>query len=249
MGLTTWVQGLYVLTSIFGIGVTLIDMLGILGGDEGEGDADLDLGDADADVGGDLSLDDVDIDADGDADADLSVEAGDGEIAGPEAEAGNVLTNAGAGNASHDPVFATSFIILKYLRRIVYFSLGFGPVGLMAMGTGSSLLGSLAWAIPSGLLSSFLAGWILGFQRSDVDSSVTGRDLFYQRAQVLVPISPGGMGKVRATVGQSVVDRFARAENTQDSFAKGEDVYITRVTKDCVYVEAIVGEVSGASPE
>jgi len=45
------------------------------------------------------------------------------------------------------------------------------------------------------------------------------------------------MGRVRVIVGQSVVDRFARAENPTDSFEKGESVYITRISDDCVFVE------------
>ena len=37
MNLTSWLHGLYLFTAVFGVGVTAVDMLGLLGTGEGDG--------------------------------------------------------------------------------------------------------------------------------------------------------------------------------------------------------------------
>ena len=270
MTFQTWVQGFYVLASVFGLGVTAIDLLGILGSDDSDADGGHDVdgahdgidtghagfGDHGAgheDIGGEIGAGGHV--GDGHAgevviDGEIGVEHGDvpeGQVPAVHgSEDGNVPGQSTAGHSTSghmaagqaSTIFATSLAILTYLRRAVYFSLGFGPVGLVAMLMGWSTLMSLVWAVPFGLVSAYVAGLIFSFQRSDVDSSVTSRDLFLQNADVLVPIVPGGMGKVRIQLGQSVVDRYAKSDE-QHSFEKGERVSISRVTTECVYVERI----------
>ena len=126
--------------------------------------------------------------------------------------------------------------LLRYLRIGIYFALGFGPVGLVAEWTGASALGSLAWAIPGGVVSAWLARLFFRFQQEDVDSRIPEDQLLLERAQVIVPLSNTNMGKVRVTLGQSVMERYALAEDEKDSFQTNDQVEIVRITDDCLYV-------------
>lgn len=126
--------------------------------------------------------------------------------------------------------------ILRYLRTGVYFCLGFGPLGIVAELLGTSMLGSLAWAIPGGIVSAALARLFFRFQQHDVDSSIREADLLLERARVIVPLSHTHMGKVRIQMGQVIVERYALAEETWETFRTDDLVEIVRVTDDCVYV-------------
>jgi hypothetical protein len=189
MNLISWLHGLYLFTSIFGIGVTAIDMLGLLG--TGESDAD------------------------GAADGDGAAESG-----------------------GHMPVLS----VLRYLRIAVYFSLGFGPLGLVAEATGSGGLWSLLWSVPGGVAAGILARLFFRFQQDDVDSSVREGDLLLERGRVIVPISSRDMGKVRVKMGQIIVERYALAEDEWESLQTDDVVEIVRVTDDCVYVRRSEGK-------
>jgi len=127
MNPAAWLHGLYLFTTIFGVGVIAVDMLGLLG-----------TGDANADGDGDGG-------------------GADGEDAGGDGDGG-----------AHTPVLS----VLRYLRLAVYFSLGFGPLGLVAEATGSGGLSRLLWSVPGRLAAGFLARLFFRFQQQDVDSSV-----------------------------------------------------------------------------
>lgn len=188
------VQGLFWFTAIFGVGVTLIDLLGLLGSG---GQA----------VGGD----------DGSA-------AGDG--------AGGEGAGEGSGGA---PVLS----FLRYVRTAVYFCLGFGPFGLASTAFGSGPVGSLIWALAGGSAVAVLARLFFRLQRTDLDSSVKEEELLFEQATVIAPITDGGMGKVRISLGQSVAERYALAENPEERFAVDARVQVAQVTDRCVYVCAL----------
>lgn len=254
MDIAYWVQGAYVLTAVFGLGVTAIDMLGLLGNSEDvDGDVgDVSFGDGGGEAGGEFGGSDSPdggpmIAEAGDVDAVGGEVSGDAQGNGFGGEASGTLTEGEMTRGDLDGDGASSrssgqhvplLIVMANLRRAVYFSLGFGPVGLVSLSTGGSVPVSLMWAVPSGLVSMFLARAFFRFQQRDIDSSLRRRDLIMEPAEVLVPITAGQMGRVRIFVGQSVVDRFARAENPQQSFAKGQQVFVARVASDCVYVES-----------
>lgn len=198
-----WLHGLYLFTTVFGVGVTAIDLLGIFG----EHHQDSHSGDG-----------------------------GSGESGHPQAAHDHE-----PGDMHGDGVGSSLLLLLRYLRMAVYFSLGFGPLGLVATATGAGLLGSLAWAIPGGLVAALLAHAFLRWQQHDVDSSVQDYELLAERAVVLVPLSHTSMGRVRLTIGQSMVERYALAEQVDETFRTGEEVEIVRVTEDCVYVQHAIG--------
>lgn len=193
----------YLFTAIFGVGVTVIDLLGLLGGG----------GDGHHSDSSDHSATDHQIDA-----HHHSADQGQHHHA-----------------SDHVPLLS----VLGYLRMIVYFCLGFGPLGLVAESNGGSLIGGLVWALSGGLIFSIMAKYFFRFQQKDLDSSVQVEDLFLGNARVIVPISNGNMGKVRVQIGQSVAERYALAENSEESFPNDAEVQIVRVTEDCVYVRRV----------
>ena len=186
MNAASWLQGLYWFTTVFGIGVTAVDLLGLIGTDDGNGNGD----------------------------------------SGAE-------TEETASTSEHVPVLS----ILRYVRLGIYFALGFGPIGLVASETGASPLGSLTWALPGGIVSVWLARFFFRFQQRDVDSRIREEELLLERARVIVPLSNQTMGKVRVSVGQLVLERYALAEDEWETFRTDDIVEIVRVTDDCVYVQ------------
>ena len=181
--------GLFWMTAIFGVGVTVVDLLGLIGGGSDDGGASDGAGGDDQGAGG----------------------------------------HDGGGGA---PVLS----FLRWLRTLVYFCLGFGPFGLAAGAFGSGPAGSLVWSLAGGVSISILARLFFRFQRTRLDSSLYDEELLMEPGTVIVPIASGGMGKVRVLFGQSVTERYARAEDGAQEFASGDRVVVARVTEQCVYV-------------
>ena len=182
--------GLFWFATIFGVGVTVIDLLGLIGGGSGEDGGD----------GGDQ-----------------------GDNGGEDGSQGEV------GGA---PVLS----FLRWARTLVYFCLGFGPFGLAAGAFGSGAGGRLVWSLAGGAAMAVLARLFFRFQRTRLDSSLQDDELLLEPATVIVAIAAGGMGKVRVHFGQSVAERYARAEQADQEFAVDDRVIVSQVTDQCVYV-------------
>lgn len=209
-----WLNGVYIGCTLFSVTITVLDFLGFLGGNQ------------DSDSGGDAGGDSSD---DG---ADSGSARFDTDLPGDEALAGKV---------SHESVPHTGKVavlsVLSYLRSLVYFCLGFGPTGWVAIAMGNSAVQSLIWAAPAGVAAFALAHAFFRFQRTDTDSSLHSEELFFQQATVIVPLTHDTMGKVRVQVGMSVTQQYALAAKPNARFEKGETVRVANVTDECVYVE------------
>ncbi len=204
---------IFIATTVFSVGVVLLDLFGVLGGHQGDA----------GHIDGDMSPA-VDHAADGG-----SVE---GAVGAPHGDAGHHQADAHASAGHAAPILS----VLTYLRLLVYFCLGFGPTGWASMATGRGPLLSLGIAVPIGLAALFLAQAFFRFQRRDTDSQVGREELLTAEATVVVPLDHTTMGKVRIKSGLNVTDRFALAADAEKQFAKGEPVRIVRVTDECVYV-------------
>lgn len=226
---------IYIATAVFGIGVVALDFLGILGehGEDG-GDASIALDSGDGAI-----------DFDGGADFDGSVDGGIEVADGPGVHIGGTEFDMGDSTQGHvDSQFtdfnksAGSWVlnIMAYLRLTVYFCMGFGPTGLMATSLGRNPLASLGIASVVGIISLFLAQAFFRLQQSVTDSTVHAVDMLRQEATVMIPVGHQDMGKVRITVGMSVTEQYALADDPDSSFKSGDTVRITRVTDECVYV-------------
>ena len=209
-----WLNGVYIGCTLFSVTITVLDFLGFLGGNQ------------DSDSGGDAGGDSSD---DG---ADSGSTRFDTDLPGDEALAGKV---------SHESVPHTGKVavlsVLSYLRSLVYFCLGFGPTGWVAIAMGNSAVQSLIWAAPAGVAAFALAHAFFRFQRTDTDSSLHSEELFFQQATVIIPLTHDTMGKVRVQVGMSVTEQYALAAKSNARFEKGDTVRVANVTDECVYVE------------
>ena len=206
-------SGLFWFAAVFGVGVTVIDLLGLLGG----GSAG-DSGDS-GDSGGAAGAGDTAV----------------GGLNGSSDSTGSTGSSDSSGTGDHG-AGAPVLSFLRVARILVYFCLGFGPLGLAATAFGSGTAGSLAWALAGGVSSATLAHLFFRFQRTKLDSSVQDEELLMEPATVIVPIADGGMGKVRVHFGQTVAERYARAEHPDERFALDDCVIISQVTEPCVYV-------------
>ena len=219
-----WVLTLYVAATVFGAGVTLIDMLGMLGdhsSDHGDGHdtaADETGGMDGHDSGGDDH-------AGGNHDDSLVDHSGDtgrsSLVLHDQRERGNVV-----------------FGIIQAARNLVYFSLGFGPVGLYAVLTGLGTAGSLIWSVPFGAVTLVGTRALRRLLSKKLDSQLQDAELLMEKGIVLVTIGENQMGKVRLTIGGTYADRFARAKDPTSILPVGTGIRVVDVTDECVIVEA-----------
>ena len=141
--------------------------------------------------------------------------------------------------AGHDRVHHgnAALRILTAFRSLVYFALGFGPVGWFATTQYSTAASTLAWSVPVGLGVMVGTRLLRSFMRRDLSSDIRKEDLIMESGVVTVSIGKGKMGKVRISIGGMQTERFARAKGDDSNIAVGTRVSVTDATDDCVYVE------------
>jgi membrane protein implicated in regulation of membrane protease activity len=215
----TLLRQIFIGSAIFGVGVVFLDFLGIFGAEQGSGNG------VDGGIDGDAGVDG----------GEIVFETGEGSSDFGDAS-GEFNGDADADVNGAESSFNTVLSVLTYLRLLVYFCLGFGPVGLVALLTGRSGLVALLLAVPVGVVAVFLAQAFFRFQQSDTDSSVRSNELLMREATVTVPLTHATMGRIRLQIGMSVVEQFALAEEPHAEFRRGDPVRIVRVTQECVYV-------------
>lgn len=232
---------IYIASTIFGAGVTVIDMLGILGDLFHESGGAHDAGshgDHDGGHGDHGGFHGDHAGAHGDhGGAHSDHDAAVGEHAGEHAEG---LTHADKGSAAAHETYVERNVlgqILSIARSVVHFSLGFGPVGLFAVATGRGMLASLAWSVPVGVVAMIGGRLLRQLQRQRLDSQLTDADMIMERGEVLVSIGKGQIGKVRLLVEGVYAERYARAHDPAKSLPVGTSVRVVDVSEECVYVE------------
>ncbi|RJS94149.1 NfeD family protein [Salinisphaera sp. Q1T1-3] len=205
MSLPVLLQGIYLFATVFALGVIAIESMGLLG------DADHDGGGHDA---GDMSVGDH-----------AGHDGGGGEDAHGES---GVAVKGNAWQQQRRSGHAL-FTLLGALRLVIYFGLGFGPMGLVATVLGANAFVSLVCALAAGVVAAVLYRRVIRFQQKDLDSTVHDRDLIGERAEVLIAIHPGEIGRVRIALDQLVCDRYA-ASDADDFIPKGARVAVVAVS-------------------
>ncbi len=106
---------------------------------------------------------------------------------------------------------------------------GFGAIGIhLGYGTGVSTALGVAGGLVFGSIIYLFASFLFSQQAS---SEIRMSDLAGGTAHVSVAIPKGGVGQVRCTVGESVVEKIARSRD-------GEQIPINTLVK----IETVVGE-------
>ena len=213
-----WLNGVYIGCTLFSVSITVLDFLGFLSGNQDGGDDVVDAPDAGDVQGSDVEGRNMHFDSD---------------LPPDEPHTGRTAP----ADITHPTGRVAVLSVLSYLRSIVYFCLGFGPTGWAAIAMGNSAAKSLIWAVPAGMAAFVLARAFFRFQRTDTDSSLQSEELYFQRATVIIPLTHDTMGKVRVRVGMNVTEQYALAAEPNTQFAKGDTVWVTNVTPECVYVE------------
>ncbi|MDX9958327.1 MAG: hypothetical protein AB7T74_17235 [Clostridia bacterium] len=228
---------LYSTLAVFGIGVTIIDLFGILdqsasseGGDSG-GDTEVAADAVDnADASG---VHDTQVDATNTES--VYGDRGSWVVSGQSGTQSGNRTTARNGT-SHGPLAVAKLI--GTLRTGVYFSLGAGPTGLFALLTGVGGTASLAWSAGAGVFIAILAKTLRAFVRRDLDSSIKPEEFLMDQAVISVPVSPGTMGKAIVSRYGRDTELYVRCKDQSRALSKGEMVRIVDMDDDCYWVEA-----------
>ncbi len=221
-------SGLFVLYSalaVFGIGVTIVDLLGVFE-HAGQSDSghDSDSGSAD-----EAASDD---DGAGEDGADDSDDGAHEDHMPAETAHGSNLSSADSGTR----IVART---IGALRTGVYFSVGAGPTGLFAMLTGVQPAESLAWSAGAGIFIAVLARSLRAFIRKDLDSSIKAAEFIMDEATITVSVMPGAMGKAAVRRYGRETEVFVRAKDSARAFNKGCTVRIVDYDDECCWVEDI----------
>jgi hypothetical protein len=226
-------QAIYIALAIFGVGVTVVDLFGAL--DHGSGQThdsghDGHDGHADGHDGGH--------DAGHDGGHDTAHEAHGGH----DEDRGAVLGSREASLPAADSRgFAGSTQVARLvsmLRLIVWFSLGAGPTGLVALAMRLGTQASLLWALGAGVAIAALAKGLRSLARRDLDSSFRAEDFILEEAEVTVPVAPGLMGKAVVRKYGALSEVFIKATSEAAAYARGAKVRIIDYQEDCYLVEA-----------
>ncbi|MHC6204735.1 hypothetical protein ACYULU_16275 [Breznakiellaceae bacterium SP9] len=192
----------YLAVSIFGVGVTLIDFLGLLD-HSGAADDAVDEGDP------------------------CALSETDTSTSDSTALEGGQLDHAGSMIA---PIHRGQSVIMRIvgvMRTAVYFSLGAGPTGLFATLTGQPPLSGLAWAGAAGFSVALLGRFLKKLFRKDLDSTIKPRELLMEKARIIIPVGPGAIGKAVVTRYGHETEIYVKCRDRSAALPKGTQVLIS----------------------
>lgn len=204
----------------------------VFGGD----DHDVDM-DADADVDLDFDADaDVDLDLDADADVDFDVDAdADIDIDHDGSNLGELMHT--AGHATHDAMWLP-FLSLRFWT----FSLAsFGLMGVILTLILGSMIAVLPISLATGMTIGTFAAWFFRRLKSETVSAEVGLKRFIgTEARVLLPIRPGGIGKIVIDSLAGQVELMATTGDN-DVIERGETVLIAYIADGTADVTSMRG--------
>lgn len=234
---------LYSTLAAFGIGVTIVDLFGVLdqAAPGGSGDTDSD-GAIDSNSAGDLS-DEAAGDSGDTPDFQAPEDYADAQQGdrGSWVVAGQSGTRQGIREATRMRSGRGTLAIAKAigtLRTGVYFSLGAGPTGLFALMTGVGGTASLVWSAGAGVFIALLAKTLRAFVRRDLDSTIKPEEFLMDLAVICVPVSPNAMGKALVSRYGRETELYVRCKDPNQALQKGETVRIIDMDDECYWVEA-----------
>ena len=239
-------QAIYIALAVFGVGVTVVDLFGALDhagqDDSGHGDHDGHGGhdaighDAAHDVGGHEA---IGHEAAGHEAGQGGHDAQGGHEAhghGGRGEEGSVLGLARAEQAGLRKSSSVARFI-GALRMGVYFSLGAGPTGLVALATKIPPAISVLWAAATGVAIAVLARVLRKFLRRDLDSSFKAEDFLLEEATITVPVAPGLVGRAMVRKFGAQAEVYVRATSGDTAYERGARVRIIDYQDDVYIVE------------
>ena len=251
MGYHAYMEKLFVLytaLSVFGIGITIIDFLGVLdhhdnadGVSHGDGSSHTadDFGDSDS------SAEPADYDV-GDSYGGHDYGDSSGGHDSGDSSGGHDSGHSSAGQADHPGSYLSPgqsgvravTIIMGILRTTVYFSLGFGPTGLFAWFRGLSPGMSLLWALGVGSAISVLARLLRRFIRHDLDSSIKSEEFLMETGMLLLPLMGDEISKISVKRYGRETELYVKSKDKTVKFPKGKIVRIIDYNDNIYWVES-----------
>ena len=235
---------LYMALSVFGIGITIIDFLGIFDHHDDTADGAVHDGDASSHTADDFG------DSDSSAGPAESAESADydvGDSSGGHGDStgGHDIDHSSAGQTDHPGSYLSPghsgvravTIIMGTLRTAVYFSLGFGPTGLFAWFRGLSPGKSLLWALGVGLAISVLARLLRRFIRHDLDSSIGSEEFLMETGILLLPLEGDKISKICVKRYGRETELYVKSKNETVKLSKGKIVRIIDYNDNIYWVE------------
>ena len=227
-------QAIYIALAVFGVGVTVVDLFGALdhAGQDDSGHIGHDAIGHDA-IGHDA----------GHGPGEHEVPAGHEGHGGHEAhghggreEEGSVLGLARTEQAGLRKSSSVARVI-GGLRMGVYFSLGAGPTGLVALATKIPPAISVLWAAATGVAIAVLARLLRKFLRRDLDSSFKAEDFLLEEATITVSVAPGLVGRAIVRKFGAQAEVYVRATSGDSAYERGARVRIIDYQDDVYMVE------------
>ena len=201
---------LYTTVTVFGLGVTIVDFLGIMdhaGEHHGAGDGDI--------TG---------------SEAEHSVSAHNGSYLVSDNKASNP-------KQTEKPGIKIIAKIMIILRSAVYFSLGFGPTGLFANFRGLPRINGLFWACGVGACIMILARLLRRFIRRDLDSSIKPDELLQEKGVLLLPLEGGAISKATVRQFGREMEIYVRCMDANVKLPKGKEITVVDYDNDVYWVE------------
>ncbi|MCL2184734.1 MAG: hypothetical protein FWB86_02605 [Treponema sp.] len=213
---------LFTTLTVFGVGVTIVDFLGIMdhighnddSGGDGHGDSH---------------------------DHDHSHSLSD------EQHGSNLITDKNSEDVKTEqkiekPVFKIISSIMTVLRSAVYFSLGFGPTGLFAAFTGQSRMSGLLWAFGVGAATLIGARLVRRLIRRDTDSSIKPDELLQERGVLLLPLEGELISKAAVRQYGREIEVYVRCRDKNIKLLKGKEIIIEEYDNDVYWVIPVESE-------
>ncbi|MCL2214171.1 MAG: hypothetical protein FWC06_03065 [Treponema sp.] len=215
---------LFLALTVFGVGVTIIDFLGIMDN----------TGENDSSSGADNT--------EGDTSAeDASISGGKGSTLVHELQPerdGSLLDNkVNKTTKSEKPGIKIITRFMNLLRSAVYFSLGFGPTGLFAQFSGLSRTSGLIWAFAVGIAMIIIARLLKRFIRRDLDSSIKTNELLQEKGVLLLPLEGEEISKAVVRQYGREIEVYVRSKDKDIKYPKGKEIIIDDYDNDVYWVK------------
>ncbi|MCL2265377.1 MAG: hypothetical protein FWC22_04975 [Treponema sp.] len=201
---------LFLSLTVFGIGVTIIDFIGIFDNTGSSNDS----GSADDSAGADDSIVNV-------------------------SKSGSNLVPENKQKNPEKTGFKIISKIMSFLRNIVYFSLGFGPTGLFAVFKGLPKTSGLVWSLSAGIAVMILARFLKRFFRKDLDSSIKPDDLLQENGVLLLPLEGGEISKAAVRQYGREIEIYVRCRDLKTKLPKGKEIIIEEYDNEVYWIKPV----------
>jgi len=202
---------LFTALTVFGIGVTVVDFLGIMSHF--------------SDTGGD------------DSSADSMADNGADSPAVSDSTKHIVFSHHQNKQYNEKPGIRIISKIMSLLQNTAYFSMGFGPTGLFAHFTGLSRTTGLLWAGGVGIAMLVLARLFRRLVRRELDSSIKPDELLQEKGILLLPLEGDAISKAAVRQFGREMEIYVRSMNKDIKLPKGKEITVVDYDNDVYWVE------------